>query len=357
MSKIHNFSAGPAILPQVAIDNSIEALKDFAETGLSLITVSHRAKEFVAVMDQAVANAKELFGIGDDYDVIFIQGGASTQFCMVPFNLLPINGKAAYLNTGTWATNAIKEAEKLGNVEVVASSEESNFNFIPKNYSIPNDAAYFHITTNNTIYGTELHEDLDVNVPLIADMSSDIYSRPVDVSKYDLIYAGAQKNIGPAGTTMVIVKKGILGKTGRNIPTMLNYETHIKKESMFNTPPVFPIFVVNETFKWLKSIGGVEEIYKLNKAKAQLLYNEIDNNPLFKGTAAVEDRSIMNVTFVLKNDSLDADFLDYCKNANISGIKGHRSVGGFRASLYNALPIESVQALVDVMQAFSQKFG
>lgn len=357
MTKIHNFSAGPAILPQEAIDASIEALKDFAGTGLSLITVSHRSKEFVAVMDEAVANAKELFNIGDDYDVIFVQGGASTQFNMVPFNLMPQNGKAAYLNTGAWASKAVKEAKMLGNTEVVASSEDANFNYIPKGYTIPTDADYFHITTNNTIYGTEIHEDMDSPVPLVADMSSDIYSRPVDVSKYSLIYAGAQKNIGPAGATMVIVRKDALGKSDRNIPTMLRYDTHIKKDSMFNTPPVFPVFVVNETFKWLKSIGGVEEVQKMNQAKSTLLYNEIDENALFEGTAAREDRSLMNATFVLKNSSLDADFLEYCKNANISGIKGHRSVGGFRASTYNAMPMESVQALVDVMKDFTQKYG
>lgn len=357
MTKVHNFSAGPAILPQEAIDASIEALKDFAGTGLSLITVSHRSKEFVAVMEEAVSNAKELFNIGDDYDVIFVQGGASTQFSMVPFNLLPQNGKAAYINTGAWASKAIKEAKMLGNTEVIASSEDANFNYIPKDYTIPTDADYFHITTNNTIYGTEIHEDMDSPVPLVADMSSDIYSRPVDVSKYALIYAGAQKNIGPAGTTMVIVRKDALGKSDRNIPTMLRYDTHIKKDSMFNTPPVFPVFVVNETFKWLKSIGGVAEVQKLNQAKSSLLYNEIDSNALFEGTAAKEDRSLMNATFVLKDSSLDADFLEYCKNANISGIKGHRSVGGFRASTYNAMPIESVQALVDVMKDFTQKYG
>ncbi len=357
MSKVHNFSAGPAILPQQAIDQSIEALKDFAGTGLSLITVSHRGKEFVAVMEEAVANAKELLGVPEGYSVLFLQGGASMQFYMVALNLLAEGKTAAYLNTGTWASNAIKEAKLVGNVNVVASSEDKNFNYIPKGYTVPSDSAYFHITTNNTIFGTEIHEDYDVDCPLVADMSSDIYSRPVDVSKYDLIYAGAQKNIGPAGTTLVIVKDEILGKSGRALPTMLNYETHIKKESMFNTPPVFPIFVVNETFKWLKGIGGVNEMYKLNKAKAELLYNEIDNNSLFVGTAAKEDRSIMNVTFVLENDSLQNDFLEYCKNANISGIKGHRSVGGFRASMYNALDINSVQALVDVMKEFESKYA
>ncbi|MGB0432310.1 MAG: 3-phosphoserine/phosphohydroxythreonine transaminase [Bacteroidia bacterium] len=357
MSKVHNFSAGPAILPQEAIDQSIEALKNFEGTGLPLISVSHRSKEFVAVMDEAVANAKSLLGIPDGYSVLFLQGGASTQFYMVALNLLAEGKTAAYINTGAWAGKAIKEAKLVGNVNVLASSEDQNFSYIPKGYNVPADSAYFHITTNNTIFGTEIHEDYDVECPLVADMSSDIFSRPVDISKYDLIYAGAQKNIGPAGATLVIVKDEILGKAGRTLPTMMNYETHIKKESMFNTPPVFPIFVINETFKWLKSIGGVGEMYKLNKAKADLLYNEIDSNPMFKGTAAVEDRSLMNATFVLENESLQNDFLEYCKNANISGIKGHRSVGGFRASMYNAMDISSVQALVDVMKEFASKYA
>lgn len=357
MSKVHNFSAGPAILPQEAIDNSIEALKDFAGTGLPLISVSHRSKEFIAVMDEAESLAKELLGVPDGYSVVYLQGGASSQFYMVPINVMPVGSKAAYLNTGAWASKAIKEAKLVGDIDVVGSSEEANFNFIPKGYNVPSDSAYFHVTTNNTIYGTEIHEDYDVNVPLIADMSSDIYSRPVDVSKYDLIYAGAQKNIGPAGATLVIVKDELLGKTGRTIPTMLNYQTHIKKGSMFNTPPVFSVFVIRETFKWLKGIGGTEAAYKLNKAKADLLYGEIDSNPMFEGTAAIEDRSLMNVTFVLKDNSFDSDFLDYAKAANISGIKGHRSVGGFRASIYNAMPIESVEVLVNVMKEFSIKYA
>lgn len=357
MSQVHNFSAGPAILPQEAIDASISALQNFAGTGISLVSISHRSKEFVAIMDEAVANAKALFNIGDDYEVLFLQGGASTQFCMVPYNFMPANGKAAYLNTGSWASKAIKEAKLFGDVDVVASSEEKNFNYIPKDFSIPADAGYFHITTNNTIYGTEIHEDFDSAIPLVADMSSDIYSRPVDVNKYALIYAGAQKNIGPAGTTMVIVRKDMLGKNHRAVPTMLNYETHAKKGSMFNTPPVFPVFMVNETLKWVKKIGGVEAVLKRNREKAQLLYNEIDQNNLFEGTVAKEDRSLMNACFVLKNNSLDNEFMDYCKQANISGIKGHRSVGGFRASMYNAMPKESVETLVNVMQEFAQKYA
>lgn len=356
MSKVHNFSAGPAILPQEAIDSSIEALKDFGGTNLPLITVSHRSKEFVSVMDEAVSLAKELLGVPEGYSVVFLQGGASTQFYMVPLNLLGEGQTAAYMNTGAWAGKALKEAKLVGNVNEVASSEDKNFSYIPKGFTVPSDSAYMHITTNNTIFGTEIHEDPDFGVPLIADMSSDIYSRPVDVSKYDLIYAGAQKNIGPAGTTLVIVKDEILGKIERKLPTMLNYQTHIKKDSMFNTPPVFPVFVVNETFKWLKSIGGVEEIYKRNKAKGELLYGEIDSNPMFVGTAAKEDRSLMNATFVLKDNSLDNEFIEYCKNANVSGIKGHRSVGGFRASMYNAMDISSVQVLVDVMKEFSKKY-
>ena len=357
MSKVHNFSAGPAILPQEAVDSSIEALKDFAGTGLPLISVSHRSKEFVAVMDEAESLAKELLGVPEGYSVVYLQGGASTQFYMVPLNVMPVGGKAAYLNTGAWANKAVKEAKLVGDVEVVGSSEEANFNFIPKGYNLPSDASYLHITTNNTIYGTEIHEDYDINMPLIADMSSDIYSRPVDVSKYDLIYAGAQKNIGPAGATLVIVKDELLGKTGRTIPTMLNYMTHIKKGSMFNTPPVFPVFVIRETFRWLKSIGGTTEAYKRNKAKADLLYSEIDGNPMFEGTAAKEDRSLMNVTFVLKDNSFDNDFLEYAKAANISGIKGHRSVGGFRASIYNAMSIDSVEVLVNVMKEFAIKYA
>jgi len=357
MSKVHNFSAGPAILPQEALNAAVEALQNFAGTNLSLVTVSHRSKEFVAVMEEAVSLAKELLGVPEGYSVLYLQGGASTQFYMVPLNLLGDGQTAAYLNTGAWSKKAIKEAQLVGDVNVVGSSEDKNFNYIPSGFDVPTDAAYMHITTNNTIYGTEIHEDPSYGVPLVADMSSDIYSRPVDVSKYDLIYAGAQKNIGPAGATLVIVKDEILGKIDRQLPTMLNYQTHVKKESMFNTPPVFPVFVINETFKWLKSIGGVAEIQKRNQAKANLLYNEIDSNPMFVGTAEKKDRSLMNVTFVLKDNSLDNEFMEYCKNANISGIKGHRSVGGFRASMYNAMEIDSVQALVNVMQEFSKKYA
>lgn len=357
MTQVHNFSAGPAILPAEAIENSIEALKDFEGTGLSLLSVSHRSKEFVAVVDEAKQLISELFNLPKGYSILFLQGGASSQFCMVPYNLMRENGTACFTKTGTWASNAIKEAKLFGNVNILGSSEESNYNFIPKDYTIPSDADYMHVTTNNTIFGTEMHTDIDSPIPLIADMSSDIFSRPVDVSKYGLIYAGAQKNMGPAGVTLVIVKDELLGKTGRTIPTMLDYKTHIAKDSMFNTPPVFPIFVVKETLKWLKNLGGTEAIYKLNQAKANLLYNEIDNNPMFKGTAAKEDRSLMNATFVLNDNSKESEFMEYCKNANISGIKGHRSVGGFRASMYNAMSIESVSVLVDLMKNFAIKYA
>ena len=355
MPKVHNFSAGPAILPQQAIDAAIENLKNFRGTNLSLIEVSHRGKEFVAVMDEAVALVREVLGVSDEYEVLFLQGGASTQFCMIPYNLLDEGETAAYTETGTWAKNAIKEAKLFGNVNVVASSADKNFSYIPKGYTVPADAKYFHITSNNTIFGTQVHSFPKVNCLNICDMSSDIFSRPVDVNQFDLIYAGAQKNMGPAGTTLVIVKKSILGKVKRAIPTMLNYQTHIDGGSMFNTPPVFAVFVSMETLKWVKEMGGLTAMEARNRAKAELLYGEIDRNSLFEGTAATEDRSWMNVCFLAKNEELGAKFMEMTKAANISGIKGHRSVGGFRASLYNALPIESVQALVDVMKEFEKQ--
>lgn len=352
MSKVHNFSAGPAILPQSALDASIEAIKNFAGTQLSLLEVSHRGKEFEAVMDESRAIVKELLGVPDGYSILFLQGGASTQFAMVPFNLLDENQTAAYLDTGVWANKALKEAKLFGNVNVVASSKADNYTYIPENYEIPKDAVYFHITSNNTIYGTQVHHFPESPIPVVCDMSSDIFSRPVDVSKFDLIYAGAQKNMGPAGVTLVIVKDSILGKVSRKIPTMLDYRTHIEGESMFNTPPVFPIFVALHTMKWVKEMGGLEAMAKRNTEKANLLYSEIDRNPLFKGTCAVKDRSQMNVTFVLNDSSLEEEFMALCKKNKLSGLKGHRSVGGMRASLYNALPIESVQALVDTMKEF-----
>ena len=354
MKKIYNFTAGPCVLPQQAIDNAIEALKDFKGTGVPVISISHRTKEWEAVMNECRALWKELLNIPEDYEVVFLGGGASMGFLYVAMNFL--ENKAGYLETGVWAKKALKEAKGLGNAYAVASSAETVFNYIPKNYEIPADLDYLHITTNNTIYGTELHEDLDCPVPLIADMSSDIMSRPVDVSKYAMIYGGAQKNVGPAGVAFFIVKKDMLGKVSRYIPTMLDLRTHITGESMFNTPPVFAIYVMNETLKWLKEQGGVEAIYEINKKKAELLYGEIDRNPLFKGTAAVEDRSIMNVCFVMAEgyEHLQDEFMAFAKAQGMTGIKGHRSVGGFRASIYNACPLESVQALVDCMKEFEQ---
>lgn len=351
--KKHNFYAGPSILPQYTIKNTAEAILDFAGTGLSVLEVSHRSKEFVAVMDEAQALVKELLNVPEGYQVLFLGGGASMQFAMLPYNLL--NKKAAYLNTGAWASKALKEAKGFGEVVEVASSKEDVFNYIPKGYDIPADADYFHITTNNTIYGTEIREDYDINVPLIADMSSDIFSRPVDVSKYTMIYGGAQKNLAPSGVTFVIIKEDALGKVDRYIPTMLNYQTHIDKGSMFNTPPVLPVFAALQTLKWLKENGGVEGAQKRNEAKAALLYDEIDRSPIFKGTVVnKEDRSYMNVCFVM-NDGFEQHekaFFDFASEKGMVGIKGHRSVGGFRASLYNAMPIESVQALVDTMKEF-----
>ena len=353
--KKHNFYAGPSILSEYTIKNTAAAVEDFAGTGLSLLEVSHRSKEFVAVSDEARALVKELLEVPSGYEVVFLGGGASMQFCMVPYNLL--EKKAAYLDTGTWASNAIKEAKLFGEVDVLASSKDANYNFIPKNYVVPADADYFHITTNNTIFGTELHSDLDVNVPMVADMSSDIFSRPVDVSKYSLIYAGAQKNLGPAGVTIAIVREDALGKVSRPIPTMLNYQTHIKKESMFNTPPVLPIFSSLQTLKLYKQLGGVKAIEKINIEKAGMLYDEIDRNKLFAGTAAVEDRSLMNVCFVLNDNykELEAEFSTYASSKGMVGIKGHRSVGGFRASIYNAMPKSSIEALIEAMKEFEKQ--
>nr|WP_303345768.1 3-phosphoserine/phosphohydroxythreonine transaminase [uncultured Muribaculum sp.] len=353
--KKHNFYAGPSILSEYTIKNTAEAIKDFAGTGLSILEVSHRSKEFVAVMDEAQALVKELLEVPEGYHVLFLGGGASMQFCMVPYNLL--KKKAAYLETGTWATNAIKEARLFGEVDVVASSKEANFTNIPKNYVVPDDVDYFHFTSNNTIYGTEMRYDPDVKVPLVADMSSDIFSRPVDVSKYDVIYAGAQKNLAPAGVTIVIVKEDALGHVDRAIPTMLDYRTHVKKGSMFNTPPVLPIYSALQTLKYYKELGGVKEMERRDLAKAELLYEAIDSSKMFVGTVAPECRSIMNVCFVMKPeyDGLDKEFIDFASTKGIVGIKGHRSVGGFRASLYNALPIESVKVLVDAMKEFEAK--
>jgi phosphoserine transaminase len=352
--KKHNFSAGPSILPRVAIENAAKAILDFDGIGLSLLEISHRSADFEAVNNEAEALFRELLQVPDNYKILFLGGGASTQFFQVPYNLL--EKKAGYVNTGVWANKAIKEARLFGETDVVASSEDKNFNYIPKNYTIPTDLDYLHITTNNTIYGTEYKTDIDSPVTLVADMSSDILSRPVDVSKYGLIYGGAQKNIGPAGVTFVIVREDILGKVSRKLPSMVDYRNHIANQSMFNTPPVFAIYVVRETLRWLKSIGGVPAIQKLNEEKAALLYEEIDRNPLFEGTAVKEDRSLMNICFVMteKYADLAPQFLEFAKSKGMVGIKGHRLVGGFRASTYNALPKECVQALVDCMREFEK---
>ena len=354
MKKVHNFNAGPCVLPDQAIENSIEALKDFCGTGMSVIEVSHRSKEWGEVMDECRSLWKELLNIPDTHEVLFLGGGASMQFLYVAINFL--ENKAGYLETGVWAKKALKEAQGLGNAFAVASSADKTYSYIPKGYEIPSDLDYFHITTNNTIYGTEIKHDIDCPVPLIADMSSDIMSRPVDVSRYALIYGGAQKNVGPAGVAFAIVRKDALGKVSRYIPTMLDYRVHVDKGSMFNTPPVFPIFVMKETLKWLKGIGGVEAIHKINVEKAAMLYDEIDRNSLFIGTAAKEDRSIMNVCFVMApgHEALQDEFLEFAKGKGMAGIKGHRSVGGFRASIYNACPAESVKALVECMQEFER---
>ena len=352
MSEVHVFNAGPCILPQQAIDASIEALRDFKGTGISVLSVSHRSKEWGEVMDEVRANWKELLNIPDTHEVVFLGGGASLQFLYVAMNFL--EHKAAYLDTGVWAHKALQQAQGLGEAYAIACSADKNYSYIPKGYVIPSDLDYFHITTNNTIYGTEIKEDIISPVPLIADMSSDIMSRPVDVSKYAMIYGGAQKNVGPAGVIFAIIRKDALGKVSRKIPTMLDYRPHIDKESMFNTPPVFSIFVMNETLKWLKGIGGVEAIQKIDKEKADTLYAEIDRNALFTGTAAVEDRSMMNVCFVMAPgyEHLQDEFFAFAKGKGMVGIKGHRSVGGFRASIYNACTLEDVNALVACMQEF-----
>ncbi len=353
--KKHNFYAGPSIMPEYTIENTAKAIRDFAGMGLSLMEISHRSKQFVDVMDKAQQGFKDLLDIPSGYEVLFLGGGASLQFAMIPYNIM--QKKSAYLNTGAWATKAIKEAKGFGEVEVVASSEDQTFNYIPE-FTIPSDADYFHITTNNTIYGTEIKKDLDSPVPLVADMSSDIFSRQLDVSKYGIIYGGAQKNLAPSGVTFVIVKEELLGKVDRHIPTMLDYRTHIKKESMFNTPPVVPVYAALQTLEWLKNNGGVAAMEKINQEKAQLLYDEIQRNKLFKPTVAKEeDRSLMNVCFVMNEEyaELEKPFFEFATEKGMMGIKGHRSVGGFRASLYNALPKESVQALIDVMKEFENK--
>lgn len=353
--KKYNFGAGPSILPQEVMKATADACVEFGDTGLSLMEISHRTKDFQAVMDEAQALFKELLDIPEGYSVLFVGGGASLEFCMVPFNLL--EKKAAYLNTGVWAKKAMKEAKLFGEVVEVASSADANYTFIPKDYEIPADADYFHITTNNTIYGTEIREDLDSPVTLVADMSSDIFSRKVDVSKYGLIYGGAQKNLSMAGVTFVIVKDEILGHVSRAIPTMLDYRTHVDKGSMFNTPPVVPIYCALQNLRWIKAQGGVEEMERRAKERAALLYAEIDRNPLFRGTAKAEDRSLMNICFVMNDEykEHEAAFLAFAQGRGMQGIKGHRSVGGFRASCYNAMSVEGVKALIACMQDFEKE--
>ena len=347
--KKHNFSAGPCILPQEVLQKASEAILNFNDDNLSLIEISHRSKPFVAVMEKARSLALELLGLENKgYKALFLQGGASTEFLMVAYNLL--NKKAAYLNTGTWSDKAIKEAKLFGEVVEVASSKDKKFSYIPKDFSIPEDADYFHCTSNNTVAGTQIKQFPETNIPLVCDMSSDIFSRKLDFEKFDIIYAGAQKNMGPAGTTLVVIKEDILGKVEREIPSMLNYQVHIDKDSMFNTPSVFAVYVSMLTLQWLKDLGGIDFIEKVNNKKADLLYNEIDRNPLFTGIVAKEDRSTMNATFNLVDEKHKETFDKLCAEAGINGINGHRSVGGYRASMYNALPLFSVQALVDVMQ-------
>lgn len=350
--KKYNFNAGPSMLPREVIENTAKQILDFNGSGLSLMEISHRTKDFQAVIDEAMALIKELLQVPEGYTVVFLGGGASLQFMQVPCNFLV--KKAAYLNTGVWAKKAMKEAKHFGEVVEVASSADANYTFIPKGWTVPTDADYLHITTNNTIYGTEIRKDLDVNVPLIADMSSDIFSRPVDVAKYDCIYAGAQKNLAMAGVTVIIVKDEKLGRAPREIPTMLDYRTHVEKGSMFNTPPVVPIYSALENLRWIKKQGGVEAMDKIARQRAEIVYDEIDRNKLFRGTVAEEDRSLMNICFVMNDEyaELEKDFMEFATSKGMVGIKGHRSVGGFRASCYNAQTIEGCQALVACMKEF-----
>ena len=353
----HNFYAGPSILPQEVFKGAAEAVLNFKGTGLSILEVSHRSKEFSEVVEETIALTREILGLGDSWEVLFLQGGASSQFFMTAMNLLGESDKAYYVNTGTWSKKAIAEAQKLGNIEVLASSADEGFTYIPKGYDVPADARYLHITTNNTIFGTQYQALPEAGCPLVADMSSDFLSRPVDINKFGLIYAGAQKNLGPAGLTMVLVNKDFLGSTSDDLPTMLNYQTHINKGSMFNTPPAFAIYVAMLNLRWLKANGGLEGAARRNARKAEVMYGAIDSSPLFKGVVVSEDRSAMNATFVLEDDSNSDAFMAMCAEADIIGIKGHRSVGGFRASMYNAMGVASVEVLADVMSAFTQKYG
>ena len=355
MKHVINFSAGPSILPKTVFEQASQAVMDFNGMGLSILEISHRSSQFVSVMEEATALVRELIGLPDDYEVLFLTGGASTQFFMTVMNLLPEGQKAAYVDTGSWSAKAIKEAKLLGNIDVIASSKEDNYNHIPKGYIVDSDYAFLHTTSNNTIYGTQYQNWPDSRVPMVCDMSSDIFSRPIDIDRFGLIYAGAQKNLGPAGVTLVIVRKDMLGKINRELPTMLKYETHINGKSMFNTPPVFPIYVSMLTMRWLKEQGGLAAIEQVNKRKAEKLYAVIDEIPFYIGHSVPEDRSRMNVTFNLADASLNDTFRTFCEEAGCSGLKGHKSVGGFRASIYNAMPESGVETLADIMKAFALK--
>ena len=355
--KKHNFSAGPSILPQSVFEQAAQAVLNLNNSGLSILEISHRSETFVNIFEEARALVKELIGLTDDYHVLFLSGGATSQFFMTAMNLLDTDETASYIDTGTWSAKAIKEAQLFGKVEMVASSKDKGYTYVPKGFNISTNSKFLHLTTNNTIYGTQFHKMPDVNIPIVADMSSDIFSKSIDVSKYGLIYAGAQKNMGPAGTTLLIVRDDMLNRVKRTIPTVLDYRSHIKKNGLLNTPPVFPIYVSMLTLKWLKSLGGVEIIHSKNKEKATLLYNEIDSNSCFVGKVEKTDRSLMNITFLLNDSSLDDTFMKMCIDNGIVGIKGHRSVGGFRASIYNAMPLESVKVLTDVMKDFGLKYG
>lgn len=353
--KKYNFYSGPAILPTEVFKSASDAVLEFANSGMSLIEISHRAKEFTDVLEEAQALVKEMTGLGDEYKVLFLQGGASMQFCMLPYNLLDTNASASYMDIGTWSKKAIKEAKLFGNVNVVCSSADKNYNYIPKGFSVPADSTYFHITTNETIGGTQMQSIPNSPVPLIADMSSDIFSREMDWKKYDMIYAGAQKNLGPSGATLVIIKESLLGKISRPIPSMLDYRVHIKDNSLYNTPSTFAIYVIMLTLRWMKAQGGLKAIQKTNEAKAAKLYSAIDASKLYNGVAAVDDRSKMNITWTLNKPELDDAFNKYAKENGCIGIKGHRSVGGFRASIYNAMPVSGIDTLIEVMKSFEQK--
>ena len=357
MAKVHNYSAGPCILPKEVFQKAAKSIENFNDLNLSLIEISHRSKDFVDVMEEARSLVKEILNIPENYDVLFLQGGASLGFLTAAYNMMRSHKRGGYLVTGSWAKKAAKEANFMGEAKIVASSEDANFNYIPKGYELGDDIDYFHVTSNNTIFGTQIREFYKGEIPLVCDMSSDIFSRKINITDFDLIYAGAQKNMGPAGTTLYILKKDILGNSSVPIPTMLNLKTHTEKDSMFNTPPVFAVYTSMLTLQWLKSIGGLDAIEKINTEKSNLIYNEIDSNPLFSGTANIEDRSNMNATFTLNDNNLSAEFEQMLHDANVSGLKGHRSVGGYRASMYNAMPKESVEVLVDVMKELTTKKG